>query len=121
MGTAFLTCHESGISPAYKQVLLSQKQDITILTRSFSGKLARGIRNKFIDHLNPSHILDYPIQNALTSAMRKVAITQNNTHFMSLWSGQSAPLCRNMSARELVSALVAEVEKYFNSIKEHHD
>ena len=74
MGTAFLTCHESGIPLIYKQVLLTQKQDTTILTRSFSGKLARGIRNQFTDHLSQSHILDYPIQNALTNAMRKAAI-----------------------------------------------
>lgn len=49
MGTAFLSCFESGISPSYKQVLLEQREDKTILTRAFSGKLARGIRNKFID------------------------------------------------------------------------
>jgi nitronate monooxygenase len=114
MGTAFLTCHESGISSIYKKTLLAQTQDTTVLTRSFSGKLARGIRNKFTDNLNQSHILDYPIQNALTSAMRKVAITQNNIHFMSLWSGQSVQLCRKMDARELVSHLVAEVESALN-------
>ena len=112
MGTAFLTCHESGIPPIYKQVLLTQKQDTTILTRSFSGKLARGIRNQFTDHLNQSNILDYPIQNALTSAMRKAATTQNNINFMSLWSGQSVQLCRNISARELVSHLVTEVKHH---------
>ncbi len=112
MGTAFLTCHESGIPPIYKQVLLTQKQDTTILTRSFSGKLGRGIRNQFTDHLNQSNILDYPIQNALTSAMRKAATTQNNINFVSLWSGQSAQLCRNISARELVSNLVIEVEHH---------
>lgn len=112
MGTAFLTCHESGISPAYKKVLLTQKQDTTILTRSFSGKLARGIRNKFTDNLNQFHILDYPIQNALTSIMRKAAITQNNTNFMSLWAGQSTQLCRNIGAHELINDLVAEIENF---------
>jgi nitronate monooxygenase len=110
MGTAFLTCHESGIPPIYKQVLLTQKKDKTVLTRSFSGKLARGIHNKFTDDLNQSNILDYPIQNALTSIMRKAAISQNNSDFMSLWAGQSAQLCRDMDARQLVSHLVAEVE-----------
>jgi nitronate monooxygenase len=114
MGTAFLTCHESGIPPIYKQVLLTQKQDTTILTRSFSGKLARGIQNKFTDNLSQSHILDYPIQNALTNAMRKAAIAKNNINFMSLWSGQSAQLCRNVDAHKLVSDLVAEVETYFS-------
>ncbi|MBS0350076.1 MAG: nitronate monooxygenase [Proteobacteria bacterium] len=114
MGTAFLTCHESGTPLIYKKILLIQKQDNTILTRSFSGKLARGIRNQFTDNLNQSNILDYPIQNALTSVMRKAAIIKNNTNFMSLWSGQSAQLCRDMSASELMNELTVEVEALLN-------
>ncbi|STY28648.1 2-nitropropane dioxygenase [Legionella wadsworthii] len=112
MGTAFLSCYECGIPDAYKQLLLNQKQDNTVLTRVFSGKLARGIRNLFIDRMETKNasILDYPIQNALTSYMRKKAKEQNNVHFMSLWAGQSASLCRNMSVNELLKNLVSEAE-----------
>src|SRR3990167_2628772 len=69
MGTAFLSCHESGINPKYKEALLSATQDNTILTRVFSGKMARGLKNKFIERMQQHYqddILDYPIQNALT-------------------------------------------------------
>lgn len=47
LGTAFLCCREAGIPKSYKNLLLSQKTDTTVLTRAFSGKLARGINNKF--------------------------------------------------------------------------
>ncbi len=112
LGTAFLTCSEANIHPKYKQALLAQQQDNTVLTRAFSGKLARGIRNKFIERMdtNNATILDYPIQNALTSAIRKQAKQQNNIDFMSLWAGQSAALCRNLNAAELVNVLCQEVE-----------
>lgn len=108
MGTAFLTCVESGIHASYKQVLLSQTKDETILTAAFSGKLARGIRNQFIDRMivYQEDILDYPIQNALTRPMRKIASMQNNTNFMSMWAGQGSYECRESPAAILMKELV---------------
>lgn len=107
MGTAFLCCHESGINPLYKQSLLNNKHDTTTLTRAFSGKLARGLLNKFIIRMQ-SHentILDYPIQNALTSIMRKEAGKKNTNDFMSMWAGQGAHLCKVLPASKLIKML----------------
>ena len=117
MGTAFLSCHESGIHEKYKEVLLTQQCDNTALTRAFSGKLARGIRNKFIDCMQTkqANILDYPIQNSLTKSMRIKAKETDSTEFMSMWAGQSAVYCRDISASELITQLVDEAEKVFNS------
>lgn len=63
LGTAFLCCKESGIAESYKRVLLNQTVDNTVLTRAFSGKLARGINNRFIQCMagKTDSILDYPI------------------------------------------------------------
>jgi len=117
LGTAFLSCPESGIHPAYKQALLTMDWDNTVLTRAFSGKLARGIKNKFIARMDAhqAHILDYPIQNALTRDMRKEADKQSNIDFMSLWAGQSARLSRGISAAQLMHQLVSEVEARFET------
>jgi len=116
MGTAFLTCVESNAHPKYKQTLMSQKQDTTVLTCAFSGRLARGIQNKFITRMDvkKKNILDYPIQNALTSTMRRKAKELGYVDFMSLWAGQSAQLCRNTSASELMNLLVTEAEDRYN-------
>ena len=116
MGTAFLSCHESGIHDKYKEILLAQQHDSTTLTRAFSGKLARGIRNKFIDRIQDkqANILNYPIQNALTKSMRQKAKKVESTEFMSLWAGQAASLSREISAKDLMSKLVAEVEELEN-------
>jgi nitronate monooxygenase len=114
MGTAFLCCLESGIHPLYKKLLLNishDNTDHTILTRAFSGKLARGIVNKFITRMqvHEKNILDYPMQNALTSAMRKEAAKQNNTDFMSMWAGQAAQFCKALPAAQLIGELNNEV------------
>jgi nitronate monooxygenase len=107
MGTAFLSCPESGIHPKYKEALLNAKQDNTVLTRAFSGKLARGINNKFIKRMqiHEKHILDYPIQNALTRTMRKIAEKNNCIDFMALWAGQAAHLSKAIPAAELIKKL----------------
>ena len=111
MGTAFLCCIESGIHPLYKKLLLNIPHDNTTLTRAFSGKLARGVINKFITRMqsHEKNILDYPIQNILTSTMRKEAGKQNNIDFMSMWAGQSASLCKELSAAQLIEELNSEV------------
>jgi len=47
MGTVFLTCQESGASPLHRQALLRSNVH-TALTKGFTGRLARGIRNRLI-------------------------------------------------------------------------
>lgn len=106
IGTAFITCTESGANSTYKKILLNQIDDQTIPTRAFSGKYARGINNKFIQRMKDKTILDYPIQNALTNAMRKIAKENFDGDFMSLWAGTGARLCIAVSASELINKLI---------------
>ena len=114
MGTAFLCCDESGISSCYKKTLLNATHDNTTLTRAFSGKLARGVTNEFITRMQlfEKDILDYPIQNALTTAMRKEANRQSNPNFMSMWAGQAFRLCRELPAAQLIGELINEVSHF---------
>ncbi|HXM66073.1 MAG TPA: nitronate monooxygenase [Candidatus Acidoferrum sp.] len=111
LGTAFLPSPESGASLAYKRALLATKTDTTVITRVFSGRPARGLRNEFIARLEGREdvILPYPIQNALTRAMRTAAAQLGNAGFLSLWAGQGVTRCRTMPAGELVKQLVAEL------------
>lgn len=113
MGTAFLSCPESGAYPEYKKALLDKSMGETILTRSFSGKLARGIANKFTIRMDAykDTILDYPIQNALTTTMRKTASSLHCIDFLSLWAGEQYMLSRGMGVNELITQLIDEVEQ----------
>jgi nitronate monooxygenase len=110
LGTAFLTCHESGIPAAYKAAVRAARDDQTALTRAFSGRLARGIVNDFLRDLRQQEaaILPYPLQNALTRPLRAAAAARGDTRYLSLWAGQAAALARDLPAGELVRQLLHE-------------
>ena len=111
LGTAFLVCPESGAPQVHKQAILDAAEDTTVVTRAFSGRPARGLRNAFIEKLSgrESAILPYPLQNALTRAMRTAAAKQATPEFLSLWAGQGVARARAMPAAELVRRLEMEV------------
>jgi nitronate monooxygenase len=135
MGTAFLAAEESGAHPAYKTAVLATRTpaDVpsddadtaaataraTVLTRAFSGKPARGLRNAFIEALQRAGIPipPYPVQNTLTRPIRNWAARHNNAEYMSLWAGQAAPLSRPGRAGDLVRQLVDETEQVLQSLR----
>ena len=49
LGTAFLACEESGASPVHRKLCLAKAAGHTALTRGFTGRLARGIHNRFLE------------------------------------------------------------------------
>jgi len=114
MGTAFLTCDECGVTPAYKDAILAANPGKTRLTRAFSGRSARGIENRFmrdVDDAGADAILPFPYQNDLTRAMRIAASKQGRIDYLSLWMGQGAPLARRQPAAELVRRFVREMDE----------
>jgi len=111
LGTAFLTCPESGAPEAHKQAILAAREDTTVITRAFSGRPARGLRNTFIAALEGKEdaILPFPLQNVLTRPMRAAAAKRGPAGFLSLWAGRGAARARNLPAGQLVRQLVEEV------------
>jgi nitronate monooxygenase len=111
LGTAFLTCPESGAPEAHKRAILAVRKDMTVITRAFSGRPARGLANTFIARLvgKENTILPYPLQNALTRAMRTAAAKRGDGEFLSLWAGRGVARARVMPAGELVRRLGEEM------------
>jgi len=109
LGTAFLACPEAGTAAAYKRALLDAKKDTTVITRAFSGRHARGLRNEFIDIVPESAILPFPLQNALTRPMRAAAGKKGEAGFLSLWAGTGVTRIRSMPAAELIRVLFDEM------------
>ena len=113
LGTAFLTCPESGAPEAHKRAILETRKDTTVLTRAFSGRPARGIPNTFILKLagKENIILPYPLQNMLTRAMRAAAASRGDGGFLSLWAGTGVARARAMPAAALVARLANEMDE----------
>ena len=112
MGTAFLGCHESGIPSAWRQQLKASSPSRTIVTKVISGKPARGLANRYIQDMEALEDgpMPYPMQYALSGAIRRKAAQQGNPDFLAMWAGQGVGMLREMSAATLLKALVLETE-----------
>jgi len=109
LGTAFLVCPESGAAAPYKKALLKARQDTTVITRAFSGREARGLRNAFIDMAADVPILPFRQQNDLTRPMRNESGKKGTPDYISLWAGRGVTRVRAMPAAELMKTLIVEI------------
>jgi nitronate monooxygenase len=111
LGTAFLACEESGTTPEHRAVLFSDQAQHTVLTRAFSGRLARGVRNRWTDEIAPKlgRIAPFPVQNWFMARLRPAAVKAGRTDLVSLWAGQAAPNLRHRHAGALMDSLIAEL------------
>lgn len=118
VGTAFLAREESGASAVHRQALLSPEARVTVLTRAFSGRLARGIPNRFQREMATveDDIPTYPIQSGLTQELRRVANERGAGELVHLWAGQAAALATSGSAAAFLAQLVAETELMLNQV-----
>ncbi|HSK42457.1 MAG TPA: nitronate monooxygenase [Candidatus Binatia bacterium] len=60
MGTAFLACKEAGTNTTYREALKRERESSTTLTRAFSGRMARGLSNEFIQRWNADRMQHLP-------------------------------------------------------------
>ncbi|RZK78888.1 MAG: nitronate monooxygenase [Pedobacter sp.] len=107
MGTAFLAVQEAGTSQPYRRKLLESSARDTRTTRVFSGRLARGIVNRFMDEMGPQPeaVLPFPAQNKFTRDLRGGAVAANSSDLLSLWAGTGTGELWTGPARELIQSL----------------
>ena len=110
LGTAFLTTAESGASAAHRRLLLSEPTRETVITTAFSGRPARGLRNTFTERMANADVLGFPLQNSLTTTIRRAAIERDDGEHQSLWAGVGHARCRAGGAADLVRRLMTELD-----------
>jgi len=115
IGTAFLACEESNAPVAHREALLSSRSRDTMLTRVFTGRLARGLRNRLGSALEQESapVLPYPLQGQLVGSLRAEALRQGRHDLVTFWSGQSAPLLHHRRAAELFQDLLETADRIF--------
>ena len=106
VGTALLLCPEAGTAPVYRAALRSATP--TGLTRAFTGRRARGIKNAFMAEHDAFAPAAYPELHQLTSPLRAAARAAGDADGINLWAGQAYPLIRELPAAEVVRTLAAE-------------
>lgn len=118
LGSYFIAAEESAANEGYKECLLHSNDTSTELTRAFSGRWARGIRNSFMEEMNNSslNIPYYTYQNSLTTALRAYGKKNEINDIISMWAGQSASQSKRSSTEDLFRELIAQIQNQSNPI-----
>ena len=79
-----------------------------MITRAFSGRPGRAVATDYVraasapDAPTPAA---YPVQRALTAAMRADAVRRGDVNGMQVWAGQGAALARPEPAADVVQRI----------------
>jgi nitronate monooxygenase len=112
IGTAFLASDEPGATAEHKAKLLGGGARRTVLTRAFSGRLARGIPNRLVERLTADAAIEpYPYQSYLLAPLLAAVRAEGRTDVVAMWSGQATPLLEHHSAAALYAALTDGTEQ----------
>lgn len=122
-GTRFLTAAEATLTPAAHRALLleageqlaaGQYRD-TQLTRSFSGRAARGFHNEMVaafeEHTAPLLPLPWEVQATQVQPYVRAAVKSGDTRYMQMWAGQAYPMCDDKSAADIIQEMVGEAQQ----------
>jgi nitronate monooxygenase len=106
IGTAFLRAPESAIPSPWKDALARTPDNCTKLTRAFSGRPARSIRNRMTEIPQIETLAaPFPAQRALVAPLAKAALAKGSVDFTSLWSGQAGLRARAAPSAEIFASI----------------
>jgi nitronate monooxygenase len=103
IGTAYLRSTEAATAEAHRAATASEAP--TVLTRAFSGRLARGIVNRWHREHAGAAPQAYPEIHHLTSPLRAHGRRVGDPDLINLWAGQAHRLAEERSAEEITRIL----------------
>lgn len=110
VGTLLVAADESSSPEAHKAALTDVSYRDAIVSRTFSGRYARGLANELMlagDLVAPGA---YPDVHYMTSPIRKAAAKQGDASLLALWAGAGHRSAVRRPAPEIVASLIAELE-----------
>lgn len=111
LGTAFILCPESAASDDYRATLRNKLQaSDTLLTKTLSGRPARGVVNRYIKHGSQSKVspATYPLAYDIAKQLYAGAPGENKSDFAAHWAGTGVGAIKELKAADLVQTLIAE-------------
>jgi nitronate monooxygenase len=104
-GTAFLLADEAGTLPVQRAAMLSGRFTDTVVTRAFTGRPARALRNRFTDDYSSRAPIGYPAVHHLTAPIRAAAARHDDPEAINLWAGTAHAEARPGPAAAIVRRL----------------
>jgi nitronate monooxygenase len=116
LGTRFLLARESGTTPAYRRRLLEADETATVVTDAYTGRPARGIRNRFLEAVTAQGgtPLPWPRQGALGAELYNVSFVEDG-EWAPLLAGQGLRLAR---AEQPAAEIVRELARVAREVRE---
>ncbi len=110
LGTTYLLCNETKTSSLHRAAIKSEDSQHTAITNVFSGRPARSIVNRLVREVGPisTETPEFPLAATAVGVLKQAAEANNSSDFSSLWCGQNATGCKEISAAELTLELTPE-------------
>jgi nitronate monooxygenase len=110
LGTRFLLARESGATPAYRRHLLESDETATVVTDAYTGRPARGIRNRFLERVagQGGTPLPWPRQGALGAELYRASFAEDG-EWAPLLAGQGLRLAKAEQAAADIMRELARV------------
>lgn len=125
VGTRFIATPEARAVNGYKDALVASREDDTVISRSYTGKPCRVVRNTWTIHHeeNPQEIKTFPLQ-AIASAQANVnhlgyptgTVVDTSREFYPAGQGTGA-INKIVPAAKIVQQIVDEAEKILSNFK----
>ncbi|WP_281546567.1 nitronate monooxygenase [Pseudoalteromonas sp. PAR1] len=108
VGSAYLLCEEATTSTLHREALKTVSPDSTELTTLFSGRPARGIRNRVMQQLGamPEQAPPFPYASIAMTALRSKAEANGDSGFTPLWCGERFIAREGINAKQITELLM---------------
>src|ERR1700753_2672630 len=99
IGSAYLRCPESKVSPAGRAALAQGHDHATVITNVMTGRPARGVVNRAMREVGPISADAPPFPHSATALgpLKQAAEKLGKVDFTNLWAGQAVRLGREMA------------------------
>lgn len=123
VGTRFVATHEAFAHQNYKQKILQATEENTVVTRAFTGKDCRVIRNRYVElwQDRQAEIQPFPFQMMVDPEKMEAAVLHGDTDMGIMLAGQIAGAVREVkSAGDIVREMMEEAEAVLSRLAERY-
>lgn len=124
LGTHFLLARESGAHPDYRKRLLDATEEDTVVTRAFTGRPARALRNRFLEEYLSAgpEPLAWPLQSMAASDIYAASQAANSDDYSPLLAGQGLRMLKGeRGAAKMVEEILSEAATVLSRLQEATD